>query len=83
MTGLVVNRQPMPSGCESVTSSHDVVVLRGELTKLWSSVQIRMGKCCLPGLVPDIIADCQEISLWQVEVILPLLAQHVQVLDRN
>jgi hypothetical protein len=54
-----------------------------EADKLWKNLQIKMGKLSLPGLVNDITAECEQLSLWQVDTVLPLLANHISVVDRR
>ncbi len=66
---------------ESVPPS--VSAMKEEIYKLWQMTRRRMDKVLLPGLVYDITAECEHIQLWQVNTILPILANHVKVLDRR
>jgi hypothetical protein len=51
--------------------------------KDWKEAIDSLNKCSVPGLVQDIFADCVMPNLWQVDTVLPLLQQHVYVLDRK
>jgi ribonuclease HI len=42
-----------------------------------------MQQLCLPSMVELITEDCENITLWQVETIIPLLTNHVVILDKS
>ncbi len=67
----------------AVVSSPTNTLLREEADKLWKKIHKKMGKLSLPGLVIDIIAECEQLNLWQVDTVLPLLTSHVSALDRR
>ena len=53
------------------------------ISEMWKRLRKKIDCMNLPGLVHDIIADCDCIELWQVETILPILSNHVLILDRR
>jgi hypothetical protein len=57
--------------------------LRDEVDMLWKNIQKKMGKLSLPGLVNDITAECDQLNLWQVDTVLPLLTSHISAVDRR
>ena len=54
-----------------------------EVPVMWRRLRNKLDKLNLPGLVHDIIAECDHIELWQVDTILPILSNHVLTLDRR
>ena len=68
---------------EMVASEDPVMLQIKEDEETWRRLRKKMNKLNLPGIVHDIIAECDHIQMWQVETILPILSNHVVVLDRR